>query len=88
MIEPFRRGHLEQPSGQIHGTSFNITPVGNHRSPSGQVAIRLSALVATFALVWILATKATMDAAESAFIVTLLGFTWHAGVNVTWVQGK
>ncbi len=50
--------------------------------------IRLSAPLAAFALVWTLVTGTVVDAAESAFIATMLGFAWHAGVYVTWGSGK
>ncbi len=29
-----------------------------------------------------------MDTAESAFIAAMLGFAWHAGVNITWDSGR
>ncbi|MER6573067.1 hypothetical protein ABT288_44740 [Streptomyces sp. NPDC001093] len=82
MFEPIRRGQL--PSGQLHGTSFNIVPVGVHEDFGGQVMVRLSALLAAFVLTWTVVTHTAVDAAESAFIVTMLGFTWHAGALFTW----
>jgi hypothetical protein len=88
MLEPIRRGRQQQPSGQFHVTSFNIDPVGVRAAPGGQAAIRLSALLAAFALIWSLVTDAALDTAESAFIATMLGFAWHAGVNVTWDTGR
>ncbi|MGW6971650.1 hypothetical protein [Streptomyces sp. NPDC054952] len=84
MLEPLRRGRLQSPSGKFHGTSFNIVPVGLHHAPGGIAMIRLSAVLAAFALTWTLVTDTAVDAAESTFIVTMLGFAWHAGVNVTW----
>lgn len=84
MLEPFRRGHLQLPSGQNHGTSPNIASPGPYNGPGGQATVRLSALLAGFVLTWTLVTGAAVDPAESVFIVTMLGFTWHAGVNVTW----
>ncbi|WP_328485998.1 hypothetical protein [Streptomyces zaomyceticus] len=84
MLEPLRRGSLQQPSGKFHGTSFNIVPEGLHGAPGGQALVRLSAPLAAFVLVWTLVTGTVMDAAESAFIATMLGFAWHAGVHVTW----
>lgn len=50
--------------------------------------VRLSALLAGFALMWSLVTDTPVDAAESAFMATMLGFTWHAGVQFTWVPRK
>lgn len=50
--------------------------------------VRLSALLAAFILTWILVTDTAVDTAKSAFIVTLLGFTWHAGVRVAWGPDK
>ncbi|OII62881.1 MULTISPECIES: hypothetical protein [unclassified Streptomyces] len=88
MLEPLRRGRLQQPSGQFHGSSFNIVPEGLHDASGGQALIRLSAPLAAFALVWTLVTGTVVDAAESAFIATMLGFAWHAGVYVTWGSGK
>lgn len=84
MIEPLRRGRLQQPSGPFHRTSFNIASVDLHGAPDGQAMVRLSALLAAFVLVWTLVTDTVVDAAESAFIATMLGFAWHAGVHVTW----
>lgn len=88
MLEPLRRGHLQPPSGQFHGTSPNIASVGPHDGPGGQAVVRLSAPIAGFVLTWTLVTGTAVDPAESAFIVTMLGFTWHAGVNVTWNSGN
>ncbi|MFB6525093.1 hypothetical protein [Streptomyces sp. NPDC056399] len=87
MFEPVRRGRLQLPSGHIHGTSFNIGPTGLLDVPGGQATLRLSAVAASFVLIWTVATGAAVDAAESAFIVTMLGFTWHAGIHVTWGPG-
>lgn len=88
MIEPLRRGHLRQPSGQLHRTIFDITSVGLHRARGGQAVIRLSALLAAFVLVWCLVTDTAVDAAESAFIATMLGFAWHVEVRITWNSGR
>ncbi|MGA4949250.1 hypothetical protein [Streptomyces lydicamycinicus] len=88
MIEPLRRGRLQLPSGQFHVTSFNIAPVGLHNAPGGHAMVRLSALLAGFVLTWTLVTDTAVDATESAFIVTMLGFAWHAGVNVAWAPGN
>jgi hypothetical protein len=84
MLEPLRRGHVQLPSGRFHGTSLRITPVELHQAPGGLVMVRLSALLAAFTLTWALTTDTAVNATESAFIVTLLGFAWHAGVQVTW----
>ncbi|MCZ1006884.1 hypothetical protein [Streptomyces lydicus] len=88
MIEPYRRGSLQLPSGHFHGTSFNIAPVGLHNALGGHAVVRLSALLAAFVLMWTLIKGTTVDTTESAFIVTMLGFTWHAGLNVTWAPGS
>ncbi|MBT2430301.1 hypothetical protein J7F02_33110 [Streptomyces sp. ISL-112] len=88
MIDPIRRGRLQLPSGQFHGTSFNIVPAGVLDDPGGHVAVRLSAVLAAFVLVWTVACGTTADAAQSAFVVTLLGFTWHANVYVRWAQRR
>ncbi|MBM9624654.1 hypothetical protein [Streptomyces zhihengii] len=84
MLEPIRRGRLQLPPGQIHGTSFNISSAEVPPSPGGQAVVRLSALLAAFVLIWTLVTETTVDTAESAFIAAMLGFTWHAGVHITW----
>ncbi|HBF81481.1 MAG TPA: hypothetical protein DD420_16580 [Streptomyces sp.] len=75
---------MQQPSGKFHGTSFDIAPEGLHGASGGQVLIRLSALLAAFVLIWTLVTGTVVDAAQSAFIATMLGFTWHAGAHFTW----
>ncbi|MFD9796716.1 hypothetical protein ACFWXK_37865 [Streptomyces sp. NPDC059070] len=50
--------------------------------------VRLSAPIAGFVLLWTLVKGSAIAPAESAHIVTMLGFTWHAGVNVTWNPGS
>ncbi|MFI6019172.1 hypothetical protein ACIBCP_16305 [Streptomyces sp. NPDC051287] len=84
MLEPSRRGCLQQPSGYFHGISLNITGAELHDAPGGLVMVRLSALLAAFTLI----TDTVVDTTESAFVVTLLGFAWHAGVQVTWGGSK
>lgn len=84
MLEPLRRGRLQQPSGQFHGSSFNIVPVGIRGVAERQAMLRLSAPLAAFVVVWTQVTGTAVDAQESAFIATMLGFAWHAGVHVTW----
>ncbi|MGW1295885.1 hypothetical protein [Streptomyces sp. NPDC002533] len=86
MIEPIRRGRIQLPSGLFHGTSFNIVPVGVLDDLGGQVTVRLSAVLAGFVLVWTLACGMAVDAAQSAFIATMLGFAWHASIWVRWPQ--
>ncbi|MFD3907983.1 hypothetical protein HXS80_06360 [Streptomyces sp. CB04723] len=86
MIEPIRRGRTQLPSGQFHGTSFNIVPVGVLDAPGGDFAVRLSAVLAAFVLVWTVTCGSTVDAAQSAFVVTLLGFSWHASFHVRWAR--
>ncbi|MEU4796377.1 hypothetical protein [Streptomyces sp. NPDC023327] len=67
---------------------MNIVTAELHEPPGGLVMVRLSALLAAFILTWILVTDTAVDTAKSAFIVTLLGFTWHAGVRVAWGPDK
>ncbi|MGV9790824.1 hypothetical protein [Streptomyces sp. NPDC003435] len=86
MFEPMRREQL--PSGQLHGISCNIDSAGNRAHSGVRGMVRLSALLAGFALMWSLVTDTPVDAAESAFMATMLGFTWHAGVQFTWVPRK
>ncbi|MFI6893585.1 hypothetical protein ACIBM4_05660 [Streptomyces sp. NPDC050256] len=88
MNEPIRRGRLQLPSGQFHGISLNAIPVGIHAAPEGHVAVRLNALLAAFVLTWTVISGTTVDAAQSAFIFTLLGFTWHASVHFRWGGGQ
>ncbi|MFF2189645.1 hypothetical protein [Streptomyces sp. NPDC058155] len=59
-----------------------------HDSPRGYATVRLNALLAAFVLLWTLITGTAIDMTHTTFVVTMLGFTWHAGVNVTWVPGK
>ncbi|MGQ4484255.1 hypothetical protein ACN6LM_002583 [Streptomyces sp. SAS_281] len=79
---------MQQPSGQFHGTSFNIGSVGIHAVPERQAVVRLCAPLAAFVVVWTVVTGTVVDVNESAFIVTMLGFAWHAGVLVTWGPGR
>ncbi|MFF8731092.1 hypothetical protein ACF073_32105 [Streptomyces sp. NPDC015171] len=67
---------------------MNITGAELHDAPGGLVMVRLSALLAAFTLAWTLITDTVVDTTESAFVVTLLGFAWHAGVQVTWGRSK
>ncbi|MFD8608962.1 hypothetical protein [Streptomyces sp. NPDC059631] len=88
MLEPLRRGRLLLPSGRFHGISLNITRAELHETPGGLAMVRLSSLLAAFTLTWTLTTDTVVDTTESAFVVTLLGFAWHAGVQVTWGASK
>ncbi|MFG3430389.1 hypothetical protein [Streptomyces californicus] len=60
--------------------------MGVLEAPGGHVAVRLSAVLASFVLVWTVACGSTVDAAQSAFVVTLLGFSWHASFHLRWVR--
>ncbi|MCX4398860.1 MULTISPECIES: hypothetical protein [unclassified Streptomyces] len=88
MIEPIRRGRLQLPSEQFHGTSFDIAAVGIQDDPGSHVAVRLSAVLAAFILTWTVVSGTEVEAAQSAFIVTLLGFTWHASAYFCWGRGQ
>ncbi|MEU8543155.1 hypothetical protein AB0C52_24760 [Streptomyces sp. NPDC048717] len=52
------------------------------------MAIRLSVPLAEFSLTWNLFTGTAMDTVRSAFVTAMLGFTWHAGVHVTWESDR
>ncbi len=88
MFEPVRRGRPTLPSGRIYGTSPDIAYAGYPGIRGGRVAVRLSAVMAAFVLVWTLVVSEACDPVESAFIMSMLGFAWHAAVDVTWGPGK
>ncbi|MCX4818319.1 hypothetical protein OG883_45940 [Streptomyces sp. NBC_01142] len=62
--------------------------MGIHADPGGHVAVRLSAVLAAFVLTWTVVSGTAVDTVQSAFIVTMLGFAWHAGVHFSWGLGE
>ncbi|MFC9228437.1 hypothetical protein ACFTZI_05610 [Streptomyces decoyicus] len=88
MIDRIRRGHSQLPSGQFHGISFNIPPLEFHSGSGGRVVVRLSAVLAVVVVISVVFTETTFDATQSAFLVTMQGFAWHARFHLSWNRRK
>lgn len=84
MIDRIRRGYFQLPSGQFDGISLNVPPVEFRSESGGQVVARLSALLAAMVVISVVFADVTFDATQSAFLVTMLGFAWHAGFQLSW----
>lgn len=86
MLDRFRRGHTQVPSGQFHGTSFNIAATGVRAFVAGALSLRLSALLAAVVVMWLLLSEGTVDTTESALLITMVGFTWEASIQLAWFR--
>ncbi|MGW7489438.1 hypothetical protein [Streptomyces sp. NPDC054786] len=50
--------------------------------------VRLSAVLAAMVTISIVFADMTFDAAQSAFLVTMQGSAWHAGLQLSWNRRK
>lgn len=74
------------PSGQFHGSSFNIAAMGVRAFIAGAISLRLSALLAAVVVVWLLLSERTVGTAESALLITMTGLTWEASIQLAWFR--
>ncbi|MFB6517580.1 hypothetical protein [Streptomyces sp. NPDC056401] len=88
MLDRIRRGHVQVPSGQFHGTSFNFSAVGLREFIAGSLSVRLSAVLACAVVIWILTAGRAIDSVTSGFLITMIGFTWHASIQLAWFRGR
>ncbi|PCG88014.1 hypothetical protein CIB93_00915 [Streptomyces sp. WZ.A104] len=88
MLDRIRRGYTQVPSGQFHGTSFNIAAVGLRAFIAGAVSVRLSALLAFAVVVWMLVANGEVDPTKSALLITMTSFTWQASAQLAWFRGR